>query len=234
MTSSQDWDSGTTGPSQGQHTTASTGTLDSPGSSAPAEGSSTKERAQQAADTAKQEGAHVADTAVNEAQQVVGEAKDKAADLLSDARTQLDQQSKSGLQALASKLEELSGEVDSMVQGSNTQGMVTDLARQLSEKTRALSNRLSEREPKDVLEDVRGFARQRPGTFIAGAVVAGVVAGRLTRAAKQAHDEPSASSGSPTAAAGPEPTQSGHSGASAVGGLGGQSVPAGQNTGGRP
>ncbi|MEV7396344.1 hypothetical protein [Aeromicrobium sp. NPDC092404] len=249
MTSSHDWDSGSTGPSQGQPSATGTGSFDSPGSSA--SGGDAKERAQQAAGTAKEQGAHVADTAKSEAQQVVGEAKEKAADLLGDARSQIDQQSKSQLQALASKLEELSSEVDSMVEGSSVQGTVTELARQLSDKTRTLSNRLSDREPKDVLEDVRGFARQKPGTFLLGALAAGVVAGRLTRGAKEAHSSGSstgsASASAPTSPGGaagaagvsapptPAPTAGDLSSGSAVGGLGGDpAVPAGQNAGGRP
>src|SRR5688572_24616803 len=132
MTSSHDWGSGSTGSPQGQPSTTGTETLDSPGTSASGD-SGAKERAQQAAGTAREQGAHVAETARDEAQQVVGEAKDKAAELLNEARTQVDQQSKSQLQALASKLEELSSEVDSMVEGSNVQGTVTDLARQLSD-----------------------------------------------------------------------------------------------------
>jgi F0F1-type ATP synthase membrane subunit b/b' len=263
MTSSQDWDSGSSeSTTYGQHsaTTDPLATGSDPASGGAAGGSSgsgdsgdAKERAQQAAGTAKEEGAHVAETAKSEAQQVVGEAKNKAADLLGEARTQIDQQSKTQLQTLASKLEELSGEVDSMVEGSNVQGTVTELARQLSDKTRSLSQRLSEREPMDLLEDVRGFARQRPGAFLAGALVAGVVAGRLTRGAKKAHDggsSPSTStsltstpSTSTSSSAGAPTTGSTFGGTSAptagdfsgsTGGLaGGQSVPTGQNTGGR-
>jgi hypothetical protein len=236
MTSSHDWDSGTTElPSNGQQT--STGTLDGPADSA---GGGAKDRAQQVAGTAKREGAHVASAAKDEAQQVIGEAKDKVTDLVSDAVAQVDEQSRTQLQALASKLEELSGEVDSMVQGSDVQGTVTELARQLSEKTRALSTKLSEREPQELLEDVRGFARQRPGTFLVGALAAGVVAGRLTRGAKTAHDSgdttksgssddrsSGATTGSSTTSGGPK--------AAASAGLGGDPiVPEGQNTGGRP
>jgi hypothetical protein len=32
-----------------------------------------------------------------------------------------------------------------------------------------------------VVEEVRNFARRRPGTFLTGAVIVGVLAGRLTR-----------------------------------------------------
>jgi hypothetical protein len=184
----------------------------------------------------------------------MGEAKDKAADILSEAKSQVDQQSRTQLQALATKLEELSGEVDSMVAGSDVQGTVTELARQLSDKTRALSSQLSQREPKDLLEDVRGFARRRPGTFLAGALAAGIVAGRMTRGAKKAHDDDasgaSASSpaGSGASLAGTAPTAGDLAGTTAVGStaVGStttdsttsgttavQAVPPGQNVGGR-
>jgi hypothetical protein len=244
MTSSHDWDSGSPeSPTQGQHS-AGTDLIDGPGAS---DSSGAKDRAQRAAGTAKDEGAHVAETARSEAQQVAGEAKDKAADLLSEAKTQVDQQSRSQLQALATKLEDLSSEVDSMVEGSNVQGTVTELARQLSDRTRALSSKLNEREPKDLLEDVRSFARQRPGTFLIGALAAGMVAGRLTRGVKKANDESSgggtaapasqstgSTAPSPVGSAGNPATAGDLSNGSAVAGLGGdQTVPAGQNVGGR-
>jgi hypothetical protein len=239
MTTSHDWSSGPTGtPASGQHTASSTPGLDIPAQDEPGSGGA-KERAQQTAETAKEEGAHVAETAKGEVQQVMGEAKDKAAGILSEARTQVDQQSRTQLQALAAKLEELSGEVDSMVAGSDVQGTVTELARQLSDKTHALSSRLSQREPKDLLEDVRGFARRRPGTFLAGALAAGIVAGRLTRGAKKAHDGASdeAASSSATSGgsfAGTAPTAGDLADSTTVGGLGGQSVPPRPNVGERP
>jgi hypothetical protein len=209
MTSSNEWGPGSSGSTTyGQHTVPADdleGAMPE-GSSRSGEDAG---RAERVTGTAKEEGAHVAETAKGEAQQVVGEAKEKAADILKEAKVQVDQQSRTQLQALASRLEELSGEVDSMVQGSDVQGTATELARQLSAKTHSLSARLSEREPKDLLEDVRGFARQRPGTFLVGALAAGIVAGRLTRGVKKAHDDDSTSSPSSTAPAPAEmPTMS--------------------------
>ncbi|MEK8109106.1 phage holin family protein [Micromonospora sp. M12] len=40
---------------------------------------------------------------------------------------------------------------------------------------------LDEREPGEVLDEVRTYARRNPGTFLAGAAVAGLLVGRLTR-----------------------------------------------------
>lgn len=194
MTTPHDWDSGSSTPSSPEPTTYEHHDLGTDEPTPP------KERAQQAASTAQQEGAHVAETAMSEAQQVAGEAKEKAADLLADAKSQIGEQSKTQLQALVSKLDELRDEIDGMIEGSAVQGTVTDLARQLSDKTKSLSSHLHDREPGDLLDDVRSFARRRPGTFLIGAVATGVVAGRLTRGAKQAHDDDASSSTSSTPA----------------------------------
>jgi hypothetical protein len=46
---------------------------------------------------------------------------------------------------------------------------------------------LQNREPADLLEEVRSYARRKPGTFLLGAALAGVVAGRLTSGIKASH-----------------------------------------------
>ena len=60
--------------------------------------------------------------------------------------------------------------------------MATDLAREVSDRVRTLGSHLENREPAQLLDDARDFARRRPGTFLLGALAAGVVAGRLFRA----------------------------------------------------
>lgn len=223
MTSSANWDSGSLDPKSDAYGQEATQTpFETEGGVSK---SGVKDRAADAAATAKDEGAHVADTAKDEVQKVAGEAKEKAADLLGDAKAQIGDQSKTQLQYLVTKLEDLTSEIDSMVDGSDVQGTVTDLARQFSDKTRALSSHLSGREPQDLLDDVRSFARQRPGAFLVGAVAAGVLAGRLTRGVKQAND---------SAPSSPNPTSpSASTGSLAAGGLGGttSSIPSGQGTG---
>ena len=70
-----------------------------------------------------------------------------------------------------------------MAQGQGpTQGMATDLAQEVSDRVRALGSHLENREPGQLLDDARDFARRRPGTFLLGALAAGVVAGRMFRA----------------------------------------------------
>ncbi len=73
-----------------------------------------------------------------------------------------------------------------MVDGTSTgqqSGMASDLARQTSDKAQDLAGWLESREPGDLIEELRSLARRKPGTFLLGAAVAGVLAGRVTRSA---------------------------------------------------
>jgi hypothetical protein len=76
-----------------------------------------------------------------------------------------------------------------MVNGTafDTSGPAHELVRQATDKIEDLAGWLQNREPADLLDEVRSFARRKPGTFLLGAAVAGVVAGRLTSGVKKAH-----------------------------------------------
>lgn len=86
-----------------------------------------------------------------------------------------DQQSRAagGLRTLADDLGGMADHADSGVGG--------DLARQAAQRTRTAADWLEAREPGDVVAELTSYARRRPGAFLAGAAVLGLVAGRLTR-----------------------------------------------------
>ena len=164
---------------------SSTGDTGLGGTSGTSGTSSAKETAQETAQTAKDEASRVAGVASSEAQNVASEAKAQARNLLDDARTQIDQQSRSQLSSLKDVLVRLGDDLEQMAQGGSVDsGLASDAARMVSERVRGLGNHLDSREPADLLDDVRDFARRRPGTFLFGALAAGVVAGRLARGAK--------------------------------------------------
>lgn len=147
--------------------------------------SSTSTEAKQAAGTAADESKHVAGVARDEARNVVQESKLQAQGLLDEAKTQLDEQSRTQRDRLVSTLRTFGEDVERMANGEQTGGgMAQDLARQVADRARDLGSRIDGREPTELLEEVRSFARRRPGTFLFGALAAGVVAGRLTRGAK--------------------------------------------------
>jgi hypothetical protein len=95
-----------------------------------------------------------------------------------------------------------------MSEKSDGNGMVPEVARQASERTRAVASWLAEREPGDLLAEVRTFARRKPGLFLAGAALAGVVVGRLTRGAIAAQSDDSSSDDKPAPSPTPQPAQS--------------------------
>jgi hypothetical protein len=152
---------------------------------------STSDRARDTAGTAADEGKHVAGVARDEAQNVAEEAKHQARGLFDDAMTQVSEQSHAQRDRLVDTLRSLSNELRSMADGSTQSGMATDLTRKVADRADDLGSRLDGREMQDILDDVRDFARRRPGMFLAGAAAAGIVAGRLARGAKEAKDQSS-------------------------------------------
>jgi hypothetical protein len=156
--------------------------------------------------TAKQEAAGVAErakgaaggvvsTSTEQAKEVVGEARRQARDLTGEARQQLRSQTTQQRQKAASALHGLGDELDQMAEGSQQSGVGTELARQASRRVHDAASYMETHEPADVLDEVRAFARRRPGTFLLAAAAAGMVVGRLTRGAVAARREESGQTG---------------------------------------
>ena len=160
----------------------------------------TQERAQQAAGTAKDEGKHVAGVAQGEAQKVASEAKSQVHGLVNQATSQVEDQTRTQRDRLVHTLRSMGDELEQMA-GSGQGGTAADLVREVADRVRDLSSRVDGREPRELLEEVRSYARRKPGTFLLGALAAGVVAGRLTRGAKDA----SSGSGGPSSPVGTAP-----------------------------
>ncbi len=75
----------------------------------------------------------------------------------------------------------MADELQEMAAKGGQSGVATEVAHQAAERIHGAASWLEQREPGDLLQAVRDFARRRPGVFLAGAVAAGLAAGRLTR-----------------------------------------------------
>jgi len=139
-----------------------------------------------------QTGKHVADVAREQASGVAVEAGRQGRDLLHQARGQLEEQAAQGQQRLASQLLSLSDELRSMAGASGQGGMAASLASQAAVRVRNAGKWLDDRKPGQVADEMQSFARRRPAAFLALAVGAGLVAGRLTRGLKDANSDDSA------------------------------------------
>ncbi len=148
---------------------------------------SAKERAGEAAQAGRQAAGDVAQTAADKAKDVVGEAKSQAGNMVSGAQDQLREQAAAQHRRVVSNLHSLADELNAMAQGNEQSGPATQLVSEAGSRAKTAASWMDERDPEQLLDEVRSFARRRPGAFIVGALVAGVAAGRLTRGVVDVH-----------------------------------------------
>jgi hypothetical protein len=154
------------------------------------------DQAKQTAGTAADQGRQVADVAQGEARKVASEASAQVRGLLQETTGQLEDQSRTQRDRLVELLRSFGDDLEKMASSADN-GLAANLAHEVADRSRSLSSSLDGREPRDLLDDVRSFARRKPGVFLAGSLVAGVVAGRLARGAKDAGGSSSGTSASP-------------------------------------
>ncbi|WDZ84828.1 hypothetical protein [Micromonospora cathayae] len=140
-----------------------------------------RDQARQVGAEAAHAGGEVAQTAKEQGREVVGEATRQARNIYGEARSQLQSQAGDQQRRAATGLRSLADEMRSMAQQGGQSGPVTELAHQAAERVHGVAGWLEERQPGDILHEVRDYARRNPGTFLVGAAVLGVLAGRLTK-----------------------------------------------------
>lgn len=163
---------------------------------------SLKGKAADTADAAKQAAGDVGQTAADKAKEVAGEAQRQARDLVGEARDQVNGQVSEQHRNLVGNLHSLADEFGRMAKASDQPGLASELVGQAGERARGAADWIGNRQPGELVDEVRSFARRRPGAFLLGAVVAGVAVGRLTRGVVAAHSDdstPSSDSGTPPA-----------------------------------
>jgi hypothetical protein len=147
----------------------------------------TQTQAKQVADTAKGEATQVAETAKEQVQAVSADVRAQTRELADKAREQLAHQAASQRDWAVGGLRTIGDELVGMAKGGDDSGPGVRLARAGGELTHKTADFLEQREPAQLLEEVRDLARRRPGAFLAGAALTGLAVGRATRGVKSAH-----------------------------------------------
>jgi len=132
-------------------------------------------------DSAKQETRSVAAETVHQARWFAGRLGDEVRE---QAATQ---QSR-----VADALHSAGSSFSQMAERSTDTGYAPQLVRAAGAQVDSVATWLGTREPAGVVDEVKRFARRRPGMFIAIAVGAGLVAGRMVRALAAPPDDTSA------------------------------------------
>jgi len=149
-------------------------------------------------DTALSEAQDVAKTAKEQTQAVVADVRDQAQTLLSESRDQLSDHALTQRDRAVDTLRSLAGELEDMAAQSTESGLGAQLAREGGQRAHQVADFLADRDASQLLDDVRDLGRRRPGAFLLGATVAGVVVGRLSRGAMSAKKSGSGSAGTST------------------------------------
>lgn len=139
-------------------------------------------------DRVKGAGTHVAGTAADEASNVKHEVGTQARNLIGEVRSQLSSQVSTQQERAAGGIRSVSDDLRSMADSSQSQGMASNLVSQAASRAGDVAGWLEGRDPSALLEDVKRFARRRPGVFIAIAAGAGIVVGRLAKSLASGDD----------------------------------------------
>lgn len=143
-----------------------------------------KDQASAVASTTAQAAADVKDTAVEQAGAVATEAKQQAGNVVSEVRDQVAQQTQAQTQRAASGIRAIADQLRDLAEGRPPQsGPALDLIRSLADRAQSLASTVETQGPQGLLEQVRSFARRRPGGFLAAAALAGAAAGRMVKGA---------------------------------------------------
>jgi len=170
---------GTSAGTTGTGTDAGTGTG---GGTGGGKADAAKGAAQDVAGDAKEKAANVAGTAKEQASNVASEATDHAKQLYAQASDTLKEQAAGQQERAAGGLRSLGEQLGRMAEKDDEQGIAAKVVRDLSHRAGSAAGYLEGRDPGSLLDEVKSFAAKRPGTFIALAAGAGILAGRLTKA----------------------------------------------------
>jgi hypothetical protein len=140
--------------------------------------------------TAKQ----VAGRAKEQAQRVGSEAKTQARNVASDVRDRVGDQARTQNDKLVGGIRQTADQLDEM-RGDRPDSPAATVVSRVADSGRQLADYLDRNGPEGVLREVQDFARRRPGAFLAAALAAGFVVGRLGKGVAKA--DPDAGAGKP-------------------------------------
>jgi ElaB/YqjD/DUF883 family membrane-anchored ribosome-binding protein len=139
-------------------------------------------------DRVKGASSHVAGTVADEAANVKSEVGHQARNLVGQVRDQVSGQVSTQKERAAGGIRTVSDQLRSMADSTENEGMASNLVSSAASRAGDVAGWLESREPADLLEDVKRFARRRPGVFIAIAAGAGIVVGRLAKSLASGND----------------------------------------------
>jgi len=156
--------------------------------------SGAKEKAKQVAGQTREAASDVKDTAKDQALRVGQEAGAQARNLAGEVRNRVGEQARTQNDKLVGTIRQTADQLDEM-RGDRAEGPAAAVVSRVADSGRQFADYLESNGPEGVLREVQDFARRRPGAFLATALAAGFVVGRLGKGVAKAdydagHDKP--------------------------------------------
>ena len=149
--------------------------------------SKAKQVAGETRQAAGQAASEVKDTAKEQAQRVGGEAKAQVRNVASEVRGKVSEQARSQNDKLVGSIRQMADHLDEM-RGDRQDSPAAAVVSRVADGGRQMADYLDQHGPDGVLREVQDFARRRPGAFLATALAAGFVVGRLGKGVAKADE----------------------------------------------
>lgn len=150
-------------------------------------GQAAKEQTAAAAGQARQGAGEVAGTAAEQARAVAGETRHQAGNVVSDLRQRLMEQGQEQTERLAGTVRQWADDLAGLARNAPGDSPARSLAAQAADRGHSTADYLGKNGVEGLVGDLQDFARRRPGAFLGGAVLTGLLVGRAAKAGKAAH-----------------------------------------------
>ncbi|MEU3945107.1 hypothetical protein [Streptomyces sp. NPDC029526] len=141
-----------------------------------------KAEASATAGHAKEAAGQVAGTAAEQARTVAGEARRQAGSAVRDLRGRAVEEADGQARRAAGTLRQWAGDLSDLADHARHDSAARGLAAEAAGRSHRAADYLEQQGVEGLVADLQGFARRRPGTFLGGALLAGLVVGRLVKA----------------------------------------------------
>ena len=145
-------------------------------------GQSAREQASVTAGEAGQAAGEVAGTAAQQARVVADEARQQVGTVIGDLRGRVTDEVQSQARRAVGTLRQWADDLAGMARNAPYDSPARSLVAQVADGGHRAADYLDKNGAEGLMGDLQGFARRRPGAFLGGAALAGLVVGRLAKA----------------------------------------------------
>ncbi|MEV5318814.1 hypothetical protein AB0K92_14380 [Streptomyces sp. NPDC052687] len=157
-------------------------------------GQTAKEQASAVTGQAGQAAGQVGSTALEQARTVTGEARRQTESAVSDLRERVTQEMEEQARRAAGTVRQWADDLAALADNAPGESPARSLVTQVADGGHRAAEYLDQHGVAGMTENLKGFARRRPGAFLAGAALAGLAVGRMGKAggkARSAQQQPS-------------------------------------------